>query len=185
MNGTYIWPVTTGNAFSSGFLQKALPLNITLPPDGQLNTLAPSFGLVHTINKPLGAYRLHGSNLDNQQSNSWTPSRFQKNIRRRYKEYFWANKKARISNKVFHRSNILNYEITFISYRIFCRKLDYKYLGFNNEDLPTLYYFLVRFLIKNKYPAGISISHLFWHLFFIFSSPFLAKKLLFLRFSRK
>jgi len=59
----YPCPPTSGNAYSRAFLDEVMPV----PPvhagaDGPLNTLAPLYGAVVTLNRTLGRYRVHGAN---------------------------------------------------------------------------------------------------------------------------
>ena len=66
--GLYLWPPTTGNAFARTFLERVMPLSANAFPDhtdGALNTIAPLYGDVISINKPLGWYRVHDSNMQN------------------------------------------------------------------------------------------------------------------------
>jgi len=64
--GFYPSPPTTGNAYSRRFLAQVLPLDskrYPFAPDGILNTIAPLYGDVRTVDKPLGRYRIHGENM--------------------------------------------------------------------------------------------------------------------------
>ena len=66
--GLYVWPPTSGNAYSRWFLERVMPLSTDLFPqatDGALNTVAPLYGDVVSINKVLGYYRVHDSNMQN------------------------------------------------------------------------------------------------------------------------
>jgi glycosyltransferase involved in cell wall biosynthesis len=61
----YVSPPTSGNAFSSAFLERVLPMpeaDFELSADAYLYGLAPLFGTVEAIQSPQGLYRLHGSN---------------------------------------------------------------------------------------------------------------------------
>lgn len=64
-HGFYLWPPTTGNAYARQFLAQVMPLDAArfpFAPDGVLNTIAPLYGKVRTVEKPLGFYRIHGRN---------------------------------------------------------------------------------------------------------------------------
>ncbi len=64
--GGYVTPVMTGNAFRRTVLEQLLPIPVVdfrNTNDGYLNTLCPFYGSVVSIDKELGAYRLHGRNL--------------------------------------------------------------------------------------------------------------------------
>jgi glycosyltransferase involved in cell wall biosynthesis len=59
----YPCPPTSGNAYARAFLAAVMPV----PPvhagaDGPLNTLAPLYGEVATLDRVLGCYRVHGAN---------------------------------------------------------------------------------------------------------------------------
>lgn len=63
--GRYETSVTSGNAFARTVLERILPMpegDFRLAADGYLVTLAPLFGPVVSIERPLGAYRQHGNN---------------------------------------------------------------------------------------------------------------------------
>lgn len=64
--GAYPWTVCSGNAFSCELLKAVLPIDPELifkSPDGYVNKLAPLYGGVKSLNRPLGAYRVHGANV--------------------------------------------------------------------------------------------------------------------------
>lgn len=64
--GRYETPVTSGNAFRRAVLDEILPIpeaEFQIAADGYLMTLVPFYGNVVSIEKVLGAYRIHGSNL--------------------------------------------------------------------------------------------------------------------------
>jgi glycosyltransferase involved in cell wall biosynthesis len=59
---------TSGNAWAHHFLEKIFPIPEDVPyyktcADEYMYTLAPVFGVVKTINKPQGFYRIHGKNI--------------------------------------------------------------------------------------------------------------------------
>jgi glycosyltransferase involved in cell wall biosynthesis len=61
--GLYPCPPTSGNAYARSFLERMMPLAPVLAgADGPLNTVAPLYGEVVTIDEPLGYYRIHGRN---------------------------------------------------------------------------------------------------------------------------
>jgi glycosyltransferase involved in cell wall biosynthesis len=62
-SGLYPCPPTSGNAYARSFVEKMVPLRKVLGgADGPLNTVAPLYGDVVTIDRPLGYYRVHGRN---------------------------------------------------------------------------------------------------------------------------
>lgn len=61
--GQYLWPPSSGNAHARRFLLRVMPLpfdRFPNAPDGLLNTIAPLYGDVLTIDEVLGQYRVHG-----------------------------------------------------------------------------------------------------------------------------
>jgi hypothetical protein len=65
----YPCPPTSGNAYARWFLEKVMPLpRVPAGADGPLNTVAPLYGEVATIDRPLAWYRVHGEN-DGAQKN--------------------------------------------------------------------------------------------------------------------
>ena len=63
--GRYYTAVTSGNAFDREVLARILPIpeaEFRISADGYLVTLAPLFGVVLSIDEPLGTYRMHDQN---------------------------------------------------------------------------------------------------------------------------
>jgi glycosyltransferase involved in cell wall biosynthesis len=59
----YPCPPTSGNAYARWFLEKVMPVpKVLAGADGPLNTVAPLYGKVLTIDRPLAWYRVHGQN---------------------------------------------------------------------------------------------------------------------------
>lgn len=64
-SGVYPWTVSSGCVFARSFLAQLLPIDsaeIYRSPDGYLSKVAPLFGNVRSLDKVLGAYRVHGRN---------------------------------------------------------------------------------------------------------------------------
>jgi glycosyltransferase involved in cell wall biosynthesis len=162
-SGTYIWPTTSGNAYSKKFLQKMMPFAATLPPDGQWNTVAPCFGEVDCITSSLGSYRLHDSNIDSHDLHPGDFRRFQKNIKRRYRELFHARTLARKNNLIFPKKNILNAEFPFLSYRLFLLQAGETYIGYRNDSKVILMTYLLRYLFRNRSSFSFFIKVMLWH----------------------
>jgi glycosyltransferase involved in cell wall biosynthesis len=58
----YIWPVTSGNAWSRAFLERVLPMpeaEFRGAAESYLAALAPAFGDIARIAEPMGIYRMH------------------------------------------------------------------------------------------------------------------------------
>jgi hypothetical protein len=65
----YLWPMTSGNAWSRKFLDKVFPMPECEYRDcgeSYLATLAPAFGLVKSVREPLATYRMHQHSWSNQ-----------------------------------------------------------------------------------------------------------------------
>ncbi len=64
LTGLYPCPPTSGNIYARWYLEKLFPLDEKRfkGVDGPLNTVAPLYGNVITLRKPLGYYRVHESN---------------------------------------------------------------------------------------------------------------------------
>jgi glycosyltransferase involved in cell wall biosynthesis len=59
----YPCPPTSGNAYGRFFLARVMPVpKVHAGADGPLNTLAPLYGEVVTLDRVLGYYRVHGAN---------------------------------------------------------------------------------------------------------------------------
>lgn len=178
--GTYIWPVTSGNIYSFRFLNLVLPLKVNLPPDGQLNTMAPAFGRVAHINQALGCYRLHDHNMDNRSLKPWDSRRFQYNLKRRYREFYHARKTICILKKRMPIRASINYEIHFITYRIFLKKLRVSYFMSKNENLLFLLYLLFIAYLRNFFSIFYFFKSFIWTFSFLLLPKCLAA--LFMRF---
>jgi hypothetical protein len=74
----YIWPPTSGNAWSRRFLESALPIpeeQFRTSPDFYLAALAPFYGLIRRVDEPQGCWRLHGTNNSGEGSTEQRISR--------------------------------------------------------------------------------------------------------------
>ncbi|HMF18187.1 MAG TPA: glycosyltransferase [Gemmataceae bacterium] len=80
---TQAWPPTSGNAWRRSFLEKILPMperEFRIGADTYLFELAPFFGPVKALSKPLGYYRLHGRN-------NWARMSFDERLQRQLSSY--------------------------------------------------------------------------------------------------
>lgn len=182
--GTYLWPVTSGNVYLSRFLKLVFPLKANLPPDGQLNTMAPAFGRIYHINRALGCYRLHGQNMDNRSLQPWDTKRFQYNLKRRYKEFYYANKLSRQLKKRFPLKYSINFELTFITYRILLKKLGASYFMDQKDTILFLLYLYFSALLRNFVSNGYLFRHFFWIFCFLLAPRQLSFLLVKKRYSR-
>jgi glycosyltransferase involved in cell wall biosynthesis len=68
--GLYACPPSSGCAYARAFLERLMPLDQEIfhhGPDGPINTVAPLYGEVITIDEALSFYRIHGGNMWAQQ----------------------------------------------------------------------------------------------------------------------
>lgn len=64
LTGSYICPPSTGNAYSRDYLERIMPLPTDqfIGSDAPLTAVAPLYGDVVSLDRPLAYYRVHGSN---------------------------------------------------------------------------------------------------------------------------
>jgi glycosyltransferase involved in cell wall biosynthesis len=127
--GTYRWPVTTGNAHARKFLEQVMPLTPPVGHDGVLNTIAPLYGEIHTIAKPLGQYRLHGRNMsmtDAQGAHKRHPD-FARQIGFRRREFDMLRDHAKARGVDLPQGDLLDNELVFVNYRLMARKIGQPY----------------------------------------------------------
>ncbi len=95
-SGRYQTAVMSGNAFARKVLQRILPIpeaEFRISADGYLVTLAPLLGQVHSIEEPLGVYRIHGRN-------AWAtlelaaPERFRRLLQQDFSRYRALSRKT-------------------------------------------------------------------------------------------
>jgi glycosyltransferase involved in cell wall biosynthesis len=158
--GTYRWPVTIGNAYSRTLLQNCFPLDVRINPDGHINTVAPLYGDVVTIPKTLACYRLHGKN-------SWAPSdnelqRLSGLIAQRYSEIDYMRAHAARLEVELTIVNPLDYEITFITYRITAKKFGLAYPGADRDSLFKLWRMAFVCLSVEGLRREAKFAHLAW-----------------------
>jgi glycosyltransferase involved in cell wall biosynthesis len=61
----YTWPPTSGNAWARRYLDRVMPMPVAdyrTCPDLYLCALAPLYGSVEAVRRPLGMWRVHGAN---------------------------------------------------------------------------------------------------------------------------
>ena len=133
---TYRWPVTAGNAYARWFAAPLFPLTIPHGPDGTLNTLAPLYGDVVTIPRPLGSYRLHGHNM--WSSGGSDLDRLPERIRHRRTEIARLQEHARRRGVSLPAGDPLDHELPFLHYRLAALKLGLDYPGKDADSAPRL-----------------------------------------------
>jgi hypothetical protein len=121
---TYIWPPTSGNAYARWFLDQILPLAPSHFPravDGILSTIAPLFGEICTVGKPLGRYRIHGGNM--WALSNFSVKRIDEYLAQRQREIDHLRSVAREKGVSLSDSNPLDHSLAFLRYRLASAKL--------------------------------------------------------------
>ncbi|BAY09535.1 glycosyltransferase family 2 protein [Calothrix sp. NIES-2098] len=105
--GQYTTTVTSGNAFSRSALAQILPMpesEFRISADGYLVTLAPFYGRVISINKPLATGRVHGSNFWAISGESIPSERLRKSIKHDFQKYkFLSSKATELAYTISHK----------------------------------------------------------------------------------
>jgi glycosyltransferase involved in cell wall biosynthesis len=180
--GTYRWPVSVGNAYSRWFTDAVFPLSPALGPDGALNTVAPVYGDVVTVPRPLASYRVHGRNLWSNTGTDW--DRLPARIGQRAAEVALMQRHARARGVALPRANALDHEIAFVNYRMMAKTLGLAYEGSSADTRARLLRQAMRVLRAERYPARLSLAHVAWFGALAVAPPGPAAELMRLRFSR-
>jgi glycosyltransferase involved in cell wall biosynthesis len=182
--GTYRWPVTAGNAYARWFAASFFPLAIEHGADGTLNTLAPLYGDVVTIPRPLGSYRLHGRNLWATGGGEGELLRMPQRIRDRRAEIARLREHAIRKGVVLPEGDILDHELPFLNYRLSALKLGMDYQGRGADSVAGLLARAGRTIHAEELPAPLKIAHLAWFLALGLAPRAVAARMLWLRFNR-
>jgi glycosyltransferase involved in cell wall biosynthesis len=114
--GTYTWPVSSGNAYVRRLVLESVPVEQPAVFDGVLNTVAPLYGDVVTIDKPLGAARYHGASISRSKG-------YARQIQARRKEFDILKQHAVRLNAVLPDIDFLDAELKFVSCRMVAKRL--------------------------------------------------------------
>jgi glycosyltransferase involved in cell wall biosynthesis len=180
---TYSWPPTSGNAFSRAFLSQVMPLSteeFPFAPDGALNTIAPLFGEIATLAKPLGVYRIHGNNM--WAPYSFAPAKFEHYLEQRQREVSYLRGLAGQRGIALSASDPLNHSLPFLRYRLAAAKLN------RRRTRPGVPGTLGICLLAARYLSGLDLSRrqraaeLLWFVLVGLSFGRLARHLIELRF---
>lgn len=180
--GTYRWPVSVGNAYSRWFADALFPLSPEHGPDGALNTVAPVYGDVVTLARPLGSYRIHGRNLWSNTANDF--GRLPERIQQRIAEAELMQRHAQERGVSVPGGSVLDHEIAFVNYRMMAKALGLSYQGSTDETRPRLLRQALRVLRAERYPATLSLAHAAWFSALALAAPASAERLIRRRFSR-
>jgi glycosyltransferase involved in cell wall biosynthesis len=180
---TYSWPPTSGNAFSRSFLFQIMPLSteqFPFAPDGALNTVAPLFGEIATLAKPLGLYRIHGNNM--WAHHGFAPAKFEHYLEQRQREVAYLRALAARRRVVLSVGDPLNHSLPFLRYRLAAAKLNPRR---TRAGAPGV---LGICLLAGRYLSGLDLSRrqraaeLLWFVLVGLSFGRLARHLIELRF---
>lgn len=180
--GTYRWPVSVGNAYSRWFADALFPLSPAHGPDGALNTVAPVYGDVATLAKPLASYRIHGRNLWSATSTDF--ARLPERIQQRMDEAKLMQEHARERGVDVPRGSVLDHEIAFVNYRMMAQALGLDYQGSSDDSRPRLLRQALRVLRAERYPAQLALAHAAWFSALSVAPRAAAEELIRHRFSR-
>jgi len=179
--GTYRWPMTAGNAYSRWFLEAVMPME-QHGPDGFLNTIAPLYGEVLTIPRPLAAYRIHAKN-------GWSSSgsdfrRLPERILHRRREIATLRVHAERRHFGLPAGNILDNELVFVNYRLMAWRLGLPYEG-QAEDTPYRLFLRAWNLVASEgYSRRFAMTHRVWFAAMLVSPRPMARELFRIRFDR-
>ncbi|WFU39387.1 glycosyltransferase [Bradyrhizobium sp. CB82] len=185
-SGTYIWPVMSGNAYSREFLRQVVPLNPPVGYDGALNTIAPLYGNVVTVQATLGQYRLHGRNISRNDARGRAQRfpDFRRQIGFRVAEFDIL--KAHCDRKSMHvqATRPIDNEIVFVNYRLASRKLGLGYVGQDADTSGSLLRRGIWLAATSTTGWSTAASHIVWFTALFLSPSWLAYRLIMLRFNR-
>jgi hypothetical protein len=182
---TYLWPVSSGNAYARWFLEKVLPLDVRSAPDGLLNTLAPLFGEVVTLHRSLGCYRIHQVNQSYHGAGSrGVEERFVKRIALRRSEQRALHAQALRRGVALAPVDLLDHELVFINYRLMMCKVGARYENSDTDSVKALWTLGLVFLARAVLPLRLRLQHLLWLSALALAPAAMARRLVALRFNR-
>ena len=181
---TYVWPVSTGNAYSRKFLEQMFPLPVEWGPDGLLNTVAPLYGEVQVLTDVLGYYRVHGANNSNHGVSSCDiGKRLAKRIAIRTNEMRLLAQHAAAHGRELPPGSILDRELPFVNYRMMLIRLGEDYEGASADTATRLWRAGLTVLAKRALPGRRKLAHAAWLTAMLLSPRTLCRRLIALRFS--
>jgi len=185
-SGTYIWPVMSGNAYSREFLGQVIPLNPPVGYDGALNTIAPLYGDVITVQAALGQYRLHGRNISRNDAKGRArrfPD-FPRQIGFRVTEFDILKAHCEKKSVRVLAAKPIDNEIVFVNYRLASRKLGLRYVGQEADTSTSLLGRGIWLALTKTTKWSAAAFHLAWFIALFLSPSAVAQRLIMLRFNR-
>ncbi len=177
--GLYVWPPTSGNAFARSFLRQVMPLAPDAFPcmtDGALNTVAPLYGDVVSLDKVLGYYRVHDCNMQNAP----VAERIRRGVMNKRREAEYLRDRAAALN-IDLPGDLLN-QMIHLEGRIASLKLDRGRHPLPDDRLASLVMPALAKLLHEEEPAARRLFHLLWLLAVLISPPRLCERLVAYRF---
>jgi glycosyltransferase involved in cell wall biosynthesis len=182
---TYMWPVSSGNAYARSFLERTMPLMVRMAPDGLLNTVAPLFGDVVTVDRALGAYRIHQANQSYHGAGTHgVEERFVKQIALRRSEERALRTMARSCGKSIAATDLLDHELVLVNYRLMVKKLGAPYEGSEADSAARLWRRGLVFLAERPLSWRFRVQNAVWLTVLAVVPAALARWLIVLRFNR-
>jgi glycosyltransferase involved in cell wall biosynthesis len=183
--GTYLWPVTSGNAYAREFLSRVMPFTPPESHDGVLNTIAPLYGRVATIAQPLGQYRIHSRNISRSTgSRSANIPHFARRIGIRKQEFDILQQHAAKLGVRLPDGDLLDNELVFTNYRLMARKLNDEHGNDRQRPLWDLWLTGVSCVFRDPITFPARMKHLIWITCLASAPRQLARHMISLRFNR-
>jgi hypothetical protein len=180
--GLYPCPPTTGNAYARTYLEQVMPLStavFAMGPDGPLNTAAPFFGDVATIDEPLGNYRVHGGNMWAQQV--LRPEMFRDYVLHDCKRGIFLRWHALLRGQVIV-TDPLQHAVLHLQYRLASARLGRARHPIAAEGVLTILGWGLRAVCRAPERASAKLALLLWFLGVALAPRGLAEYLVALRF---
>jgi glycosyltransferase involved in cell wall biosynthesis len=184
--GTYLWPVTSGNAYAREFLTRVMPFTPPQSHDGVLNTIAPLYGQVITITEPLGQYRIHSRNnsRSNADGRSTNIPHFASRIGIRKQEFDVLRQHAAALGAKLPDGDFLDNELVFTNYRLMARKLNDEHGDDTRRSVGDIWSTGVKCIFRDPIPFRTRMKHMLWFTSLALAPNHLARQMISLRFNR-
>jgi hypothetical protein len=181
---TYLWPVTSGNAYARAYLDQLMPLRAK-GPDGPLNTVAPLYGDVVVIHDVLGFYRLHDSNQSyHGTAGAALGRRFAQQVNLRLSELAYLSQQAAARGIVLPQGHLLDQDLFMVNYRLMLQKLGEPYETSVRDTALRVWRTGMSVLATRAMPWRRRFVHASWMTVLLCSPRPVARGLIQLRFDR-
>jgi glycosyltransferase involved in cell wall biosynthesis len=183
---TYVWPVTSGNAYAREFLSRVMPLTPPESHDGVLNTIAPLYGRIVTIAEPLGQYRIHSRNISRSSEDGRRTNipHFARRISIRKQEFDILRQHAAVLGTKLPDDDFLDNELVFTNYRLMARKLNDEHDDDTKRSLSDLWATAVSCILRDPITFRARMKHLIWISSLALAPGQFARQMISFRFNR-